>query len=251
MSSTTYLSEIYKDTKDLNQGNPQFQQMKNDDKRDVIKAPSYNPIIPINPNGQNNPNTAIGFPRPEVQSRDQNYNTNIMDNNPQSMQVSQSPQPNLNANELSEIQRYFTWIYGQTPDLHDKYPNMQEVLNNVPLMKNIIEQYEAYVNEKSETANRSQQSQSSDDINEVVQEPMDNYKSPSSSSVWLMLLEEIKFPVIMGVIYYILGTKSVQIYLNNMFPMFSEYYNFKLTLMTILFIIISIVVIRLINWINV
>ena len=236
------LSEVYKDVTEMN--NIKMEDSKGS--RD-ISAPKYDPNIPIGP------------PQPVVSSHDDKY---APDPSARSSSIRNTgneqlhPSINIDPKELEELRKHFMWVMKQSPEIENKYSgDIGAVLNNPQLMTNIIEEFDRYVKEQAlyaeqeQTQRMNNRKDEEEHLTSYNEDPEDE-ETPANPSLWVGLFNEIKLPLVMAIIYYLLGMKNVQLYLNDLLPMLSDYYNFKLVLMSLLFFIVAIIIQKLLLWIE-
>ena len=223
------LSEVYKDVKQMNQG---IGSNTEDNKKGII-APTYDPNIPIGP------------PQPIVKSNDTKYNINDNNRKDNSTELVH-PSIDISASELDQLRKKFMWVMKQSQEIERKYENdLDQVLNDPKIMFIVIDQFDRHMNEQATHQNNQINENENDQNNQEDKENIEEMENPESSSPWVILFEEIKLPLIISIVYYLLGMKQVQLYLNTLLPMFADYYNFKLALMTILFFICTVVIKKL------
>ncbi len=224
------LSEVYKDVSDLNQNITS--RMPTEEKVPVV-APQYSATVPMGP------------PQPAVKTTDRTNNEKV---------TSESVHPSfdMSQTELNQIQKKFLWVMKQSDEIERKYENdLSQVLNNPEIMKIVIDQFEKYMNEQSHRIESEQhQQQQTPHHNELSDVSIEEIDNPPSQSPWVILFNEIKTPVIMTIIYFLLGTKQVQLYLNNLLPILNEFYTFKLLLSSLLFLVLGILSNKFISWLE-
>lgn len=170
------------------------------------------------------------------------------------------PSLDLSRNEVEKIKEQFMWVYNNSKEVEKKYENnLDSVLNDPKLMMNVIEQFQKYLDASSEEESHIENTgggggrgggNGSPKEEEGEENGGDKEDFNNKSSPWLLLLNEIKYPIVMGVVYYLLNSKSCQNYITNTLPVLNEYYNFKLILLSLAFVIMSILVKKLLEWVS-
>lgn len=219
----SYIDEVFSETSRLN---PNVINDNTDEKKQQqnIQPPKYDPIIPIN--DDNNKQTQ------PISSRESTLKNPTLDNN---NRIEDSNNPDLNS-----LRKEFMYIYKNNPELKQKITSkngeFERIYNSQEIMTTIITSFREHLNQQINQDNENNINNNHQNNNETYVNQYDD------RSLLMRLWDEIKFPFIMCIIYYLINTKSFILYLNSVIPLFNEFYVLKNVIMTGIFFILSLIV---------
>ena len=171
-------------------------------------------------------------------SQDFSDNNNIR--NEEQVHPSLKTTGSSNNGEMEELRKNFRYAFDNCPEIENKYAGtLESVLNDPDVMQNAVLYYNDYIQQQANKVNDTkieEQKEQKEHYTDINYEEEDYNKSP-----WLLIFYDIIYPLIMAVIYFILGSKQVQLYLNDLLPIINNYYTFKLFTMTIIFFILAVI----------